>query len=195
MNVIDALISHHRELRQLFQESMNDPAVYDEFARHLTIHHTMEEKYFYDLLKNKAPARNDALEAVNEHHIIEMIMQDSSRFPRDHEQFAIKVESLGEYTSHHLDEEEEEIFPEARELFSEEDLNTLGDLFNTAKKNLLSVETPSLPDSFAARNKSESSRSSATVENQADSGEDGEDHAEETKGSSDLGIGSLKEKP
>jgi hypothetical protein len=62
----------------------------------------MEEKYFYDILEGEAQAHKKALEAVNEHHIIEMIIKDLQRFPRDHENFAIKVESLGEYTTHHL---------------------------------------------------------------------------------------------
>lgn len=164
MNVIDALIAHHEELRKLFQDSMNDPAVFEEFARHLTIHHTMEEKYFYDLLQEKAQARHDALEAVNEHHIIEMIMHDADGFPRDHENFGVKIEGLGEYTSHHLDEEEEEIFPAAGKLFAAEELDTLGALFDRAKNNLLGVDIPAPPDSIGAQ-----------------------------RGSDDLGIGSLKQ--
>jgi len=59
-------------------------------------------KYFYDLLEGFPPAHRDALEAVNEHHIIEMISKDAERFRREHERFSIKVESLGEYTTHHL---------------------------------------------------------------------------------------------
>ena len=145
MNIINALVEHHKVLRQLYEQSESDPAVFEEFVRHLIIHHTMEEKYFYDLLEQINEARHDALEAVNEHHIIELIIKDSEDFPRDHERFPIKVEGLGEYTNHHLDEEESEIFPMAHRLFADEDLITLGKLFLEAKDKLLGVDLPEIP--------------------------------------------------
>ena len=145
MNIINALVQHHKVLIQLYQQSEGDPAIFEEFVRHLIVHHTMEEKYFYDLLELITEARHDALEAVNEHHIIELIIKDSEDFPRDHERFPIKVEGLGEYTNHHLDEEEAEIFPMAQQLFADEDLITLGKLFLEAKDKLLGVELPEVP--------------------------------------------------
>jgi hemerythrin-like domain-containing protein len=145
MNIVDALVDHHGVLRDLYRQSETDPAVFEEFVRHLVVHHTMEEKFFYDYLERVRSARHDALEAVNEHHIIELIIKDAQGFPRDHENFPIKIEGLGEYTSHHLDEEEQEIFPLARQLFSEADMNTLGDLFEEAKDRFLSLQAPEAP--------------------------------------------------
>jgi len=151
MDVVDALVSHHAVLRQLYLQSETNPDMFDEFMRHLVVHHTMEEKYFYDLLEGFPQAHRDALEAVNEHHIIELIIKDAERFPRDHERFSVKIESLGEYTTHHLDEEEAEIFPMARQLFTAEDLNTLGRLFSEAKDKLLGVVLPDLPTTLSAK--------------------------------------------
>ena len=142
MDIITALVDHHQTLRQLYQASEEDASQFAEFTRHLVVHHTMEEKYFYDLLQKIKDARHDALEAVNEHHIIELIIKDAEGFPREHENFPIKVEGLGEYTVHHLDEEEVEIFPLARGLFASEDLITLGKLFLAAKEKLLNIELP-----------------------------------------------------
>jgi hypothetical protein len=88
---------------------------------------------------------------VNEHHIIEMIIKDARGFPRDHRNFPIKIEGLGEYTAHHLDEEEEEIFPLAMQLFDSADLLTLGGLFEEAKGKLLQVTTPELPKALATK--------------------------------------------
>jgi hypothetical protein len=151
MNIVDALVAHHTTLRGLYEQSQTDPGRFDDFIRHLVVHHTMEEKYFYDLLQNIDTARHDALEAVNEHHIIELIIKDSERFPRDHEQFDIKVEGLGEYTTHHLDEEEIEIFPLARQLFTDDDLNQLGSLFEEAKDKLLGIKLPDVPPNIGSR--------------------------------------------
>ena len=148
MDIITALVDHHQTLRQLYEASENDPAQFDEFSRHLVVHHTMEEKYFYDLLEMKADARHDALEAVNEHHIIELIIKDAEGFPREHANFPIKIEGLGEYTTHHLDEEEAEIFPLARTLFEVDDLTALGGLFLEAKEKLLNIELPDVPQAI-----------------------------------------------
>ena len=47
---------------------------------------------------------------------------------------------LGEYTTHHLDEEEMEIFPMSQQVMSAEDLDTLGKLFVEAKNKLLGIK-------------------------------------------------------
>ena len=151
MNVVEALTAHHTTLRQLYQRAELNPEAFEEFIHHLVVHHTMEEKYFYDLLRTFPQAKHDSLEAVNEHHIIELIIKDAEGFPRDHVHFPIKIEGLGEYTTHHLDEEEEEIFPMAQQLFATEDLETLGRLFEEAKEKLLNVSIPELPKAIAAK--------------------------------------------
>jgi hypothetical protein len=109
----------------------------------------MEERYFYDILEKQSRGRHDALEAVNEHHIIELIIKDAQRFPREHERFLVKVDSLGEYTKHHLDEEETDIFPMAQALLPKPELEVLGKLFLEAKKRLLDVTLPEVPGSIA----------------------------------------------
>jgi hypothetical protein len=171
MDIITALVDHHHELRRLYQESENDPGRFPEFVRHLVVHHTMEEKYFYDLLQEISDSRHDALEAVNEHHIIELIIKDAEGFPKAHEDFPIKVEGLGEYTTHHLDEEEADVFPMARTLMAPEALLELGKLFLEAKQRLLTIELPEVP--AALKDRSTGSRAAKA-------------------GSRGLGIGSLR---
>lgn len=150
MSITDELVAHHTTLRQLYAQSANDPQAFDEFTRHLIVHHTMEEKYFYDILQKIAAAEHDALEAVNEHHIIELIIKDAEGYPREHNHFPIKIEGLGEYTTHHLDEEEMEIFPMSQQVMSAEDLDTLGQLFVEAKNKLLGIKLPEVPAKIAA---------------------------------------------
>jgi hypothetical protein len=151
MSIIDELVAHHTTLRQLYAQSENDLKMFDEFTRHLIVHHTMEEKYFYDILQDISEAEHDALEAVNEHHIIELIIKDAEGFPRDHKNFPIKIEGLGEYTTHHLDEEEMEIFPMSQQVIPAEDLGTLGKLFVEAKDKLIGINLPDLPSAIATR--------------------------------------------
>ncbi len=149
--ITNELVAHHATLRQLYAQSENDPNVFEEFTRHLIVHHTMEEKYFYDILKGIPEAEHDALEAVNEHHIIELIIKDAEGFPREHEHFPIKIEGLGEYTTHHLDEEEMEIFPMSQQVMSAEALDNLGKLFVEAKDKLLGIKLPDVPGAIATQ--------------------------------------------
>lgn len=151
MSITNELVAHHTTLRQLYAQSENDPNVFEEFTRHLIVHHTMEEKYFYDILKAIPQAEHDALEAVNEHHIIELIIKDAEGFPYEHEHFPIKIEGLGEYTTHHLDEEETDIFPMSQQVMSAEVLDTLGRLFVEAKNALLGVKLPEVPAAIATQ--------------------------------------------
>ena len=150
MSITNELVAHHTILRQLYAQSENDPKVFEQFTRHLIVHHTMEEKYFYDILKAIPEAEHDSLEAVNEHHIIELIIKDAEGFPPEHEHFPIKIEGLGEYTTHHLDEEEMEIFPMSQQVMSAEDLDTLGKLFVEAKNKLLGIKLPDVPGAIGA---------------------------------------------
>lgn len=142
MDIVDALTEHHAVLRRLAQEAEQRSEAFAEYERQLTAHHTLEERYFYDFLQEVAEVRHDALEGVNEHHIIEMIILDTRRFPREHELFVVKVENLGEYTAHHLDEEEADIFPLARQHLSPELLAELGEKFRQAMDTVLGIRLP-----------------------------------------------------
>ncbi len=159
MDIVDILTEHHRELRRLGQQAMADPSRFDVFLNHLVIHHTMEEKYFYDFLVLAKEGEHDALEAVNEHHILELILKDAEGFPKDHAHFPVKVEGLKEYLDHHLDEEEQEIFPLGRQLMDGADLERLGRLFQQAKEAYLSID---LPDPGTVRFNTDSTGGGAT---------------------------------
>ena len=178
MNIIDALVAHHEQLRSLYARAEADPSAFDEYTRHLVVHHTMEEKYFYDFLVRVPEAEPQAHDGVNEHQIIEMIMLDSKRVPREHALFPVKVEGLGEYTNHHLADEETVIFPMARQKLAAAEQERLGGLFVQAKDALLGVV---LPDPAATAGARETKTARKTGPGQPPS-----------PGASGLGIGGLK---
>jgi hypothetical protein len=110
--ITDALTRHHDVIRDLLAKTMEDRSHFEALRNHLTVHHKNEETYLYDLLEQMDRTSHGALEAVEEHHVIEMLLQELDNFPRDHEGWMIKLAVFGEYTRHHLEEEEEEVFPE-----------------------------------------------------------------------------------
>jgi len=87
---------------------------------------------------------------------------------------------LGEYTTHHLDEEEMEIFPMSQQVMSAEDLDTLGKLFVEAKNKLLGIKLPEVPAAIAAPTAKPAKRSQPATSSSG------------TTTAQGLGIGSLK---
>ena len=98
-----------------------------------------KEKFLYDLLQKKEKTRHGALEAIEEHHVIEMLLNELSDFPRNHDRWVIKLEVLEEYTRHYLEEEESDVFPEVSGVLDEKRRNELGTEFNKVKEKQLSV--------------------------------------------------------
>lgn len=137
--ITDALTRHHDVIRDLFEKTADDSSNFEKLRNHLTVHHKNEEKYLYDLLEKKDKTRHGALEAVEEHHVIEMLLQELSDFPKDHERWAVKLEVLEEYTRHHLEEEEEDVFPKVSDVLDEEKRRELGAKFDEVKDKQLSV--------------------------------------------------------
>jgi hemerythrin-like domain-containing protein len=139
MTITQILTDHHETLRDLFKKTESDHLMFSELKKHLRVHHTNEEKFLYDLLEEKAETRKDALEAVGEHHIIELIMLELEDFPIDHERWAIKLENLEEYTRHHLKEEEADIFPQADKVLGADQAEKLGAQFEATMQKQLAV--------------------------------------------------------
>ena len=140
MTVISkVLTAHHDEIRDLFKKALKNPSQFEKLNNHLTIHHKNEEKFLYDLLKKEKKTRHDALEAVEEHHVIEMLLQELNHYPKDHELWKIKLEVLQEYTLHHLEEEEEDVFPQIDKVLTKKERNDLGKKFTKIKDQQLAV--------------------------------------------------------
>jgi len=137
MNIVDELKQHHDEIRVLFKEVKKESGKYEILKKHLIIHHENEEKYLLDEIKKKPDLRDDSLESIEEHHILDLMLDDLSDFPKDNERWQVKLGILQEFTEHHLEEEEEDLFPDAKEKLSDEELNNLGEKFAEAKNKQL----------------------------------------------------------
>jgi hemerythrin-like domain-containing protein len=77
----------------------------------LNAHETMEEEIFYPAIRAHATEEGveSVLEGYEEHHVAEMKSLDV-KDERHGAKFKVFVENV----EHHIDEEEEELFPEAR---------------------------------------------------------------------------------
>lgn len=114
----------------------------DELIERVTRHSAMEEEAFYPFVMEQVPdAEDDIREEIEEHHVVELIMAELKAMDADDEQFDAKVEVFAENLLHHLEEEEEELFPMLREQLDATTLEGLKGHLERAK-----TEAPSEPD-------------------------------------------------
>jgi iron-sulfur cluster repair protein YtfE (RIC family) len=107
----------------------------------LTIHETIEEEILYPALKEFAKTRDIALEAYEEHHVVDSILAELEQTPVDDETWAAKLTVMKENLEHHIEEEEEEMFKQARQVMDEGDLSELGDRMAARKEELQTVHS------------------------------------------------------
>jgi len=95
----------------------------------LTIHTRIEEEIFYPAFRDAARKKDDAklyYEALEEHHVVDMVLPEIKAAGVESEQFAAKAKVLKDLVEHHAKEEETEMFPRARKLMTRDDLLRLG---------------------------------------------------------------------
>ena len=92
----------------------------------MLIHERIEEEIFYPALKAHPKAKDIVLEGYEEHHVVDQIMGELETTPVTDEKWAAKFLVMKENIEHHIEEEEGEMFKQARQVFSTEELETLG---------------------------------------------------------------------
>jgi len=145
MDVISLLKKDHAEVRALFKEAdgLSDKAIaareklFAQIAPALKAHAEAEETLFYPALKAKTkPAtepRDEVLEAYEEHAIVKTLISQLERLDPKDESYKAKLQVLGEAVDHHATEEETEMFKQARQLLTKDELAELGEQVQALK--------------------------------------------------------------
>jgi hypothetical protein len=149
MKVTDLLKKDHDTVKKMFAafEKIGDRAKEkrssqaEEICEELRIHAAVEEEIFYPAIKSvrDKEAKFDVEEALQEHEQIKAAMVDIRKVEGQEPAFGAKMKVLQEDVEHHADEEEKEIFREARKL-GDERLEQLGQQIEERKKKLQSEE-------------------------------------------------------
>jgi len=135
MNAIDLLETDHRKVEKLLDdlESTTERGVktrQELFTRvhlELSVHEVIEETIFYPALKEHPKARDIVLEGYEEHHVVDEVMSELMQTPYDDETWGAKAKVMAENVRHHIQEEESEMFKQARAAFSRDELEQLGE--------------------------------------------------------------------
>jgi hemerythrin-like domain-containing protein len=99
----------------------------------LTVHEQMEEAVLYPALKQHAEAKDIVLEAYEEHDVVDKVLGDLEATPFDDDSWHAKLKVMSENLHHHIEEEEQEMFETARQVFDRDVLEQLGEQMQEIK--------------------------------------------------------------
>jgi hemerythrin superfamily protein len=92
----------------------------------LVAHESMEEQVLYPALKEHPRAKELTLEAFEEHHVVDLVLEELEKTPFSDEQWGAKFTVAKENIEHHMEEEEGEMFKLCRQVFSNDELEQMG---------------------------------------------------------------------
>lgn len=141
-DAIVLLKDDHKTVEKLFKqfENAGDNALVtkrklvDSMIKELTVHTYIEEEIFYPAARAAVPETKDhVLESIEEHHVVVWMLSELSGLDPAHETFDAKVTVLTENVRHHVEEEEQEWFPQVRKAMGRKELQELGARMIAAK--------------------------------------------------------------
>jgi len=147
MNALTLLKSDHDDMKTLLEKADDTTdravktraALLHEIAVKLTAHEKIEEDIFYPALKSHPKAKDIVLEGYQEHHVVDLIMDELKDLDEDDETWGAKFSVMKENIEHHIEEEEGEMFTKARSAFSAEELDELGERMEAMKAEILTA--------------------------------------------------------
>ena len=148
-DAIALLTNDHAEVNELFEQykalaedegsmTTDKQSLAEEICTMLTVHAAIEEEIFYPAVRDALDDSKLLDEAEVEHQaakdLIEQIQDSDPSDPL----YDARVNVLGEYVNHHVQEEEGELFPQVRD--AELDLDSLGAEMSARQEELLSAD-------------------------------------------------------
>jgi hemerythrin-like domain-containing protein len=142
-DAIVMLREDHKELKRIFREferaKDSTPGrkqrLVDRMLKLLTEHTYIENEVMYPRVRELVPdLEDDILESYEEHHVADVLVKELSALRPEDERFTAKAIVLIESVRHHMDEEENDWFPQVREALGRKTLQDLGAEMRAARK-------------------------------------------------------------
>ncbi len=141
-SLLDDLKQDHKEVKDLLKLILrsDDASEREEsFAKMkaaLTAHSEAEEEMFYPLLEEEEDSRTDALEAKVEHNIVKNLLEELEAMEdKTSDEWTAKCTVLRDMVEHHVEEEEDQLFKDARKVLGKDRLVELAGEFESAKES------------------------------------------------------------
>jgi hemerythrin superfamily protein len=139
-DAIELLLEDHKQVQKLFKafkKAKDDEETKQDLVETactaLTIHAQIEEEIFYPAAREVI--EQDLLnEAEVEHNTAKNLITQLEEMEPEDELYEATFTVLGEYVNHHIEEEQEQIFPKVKK--AKLDLNALGEELSQRKREL-----------------------------------------------------------
>jgi len=139
MNALDLLKQDHENVKQLFRDAdethdaKRKKELFDQIETELEIHTHIEETVFYPAMEQHEELKTLVAEARDEHDEVKELLEDMESMTPEDEEFESSLQDLIESVEHHVEEEEQEMFPKARQIVGDKALEDLGRQLEAAK--------------------------------------------------------------
>lgn len=118
-DIVEIILQDHKPLKRLIKVLKSEKEIgekrkaFEEFAPLLVAHAKPEEQTLYVHMKHEEELRPDAFEGDTEHALADQLIEEVKQ-AADEDVWEAKAKVLAELVEHHIEEEEEEMFPEVR---------------------------------------------------------------------------------
>lgn len=140
MDIYERLIEDHEKQRGLGRalaatsgDSEDRRRLFDAFRKEVEAHAAAEEQTFYAELIAHDDGQEQARHSVAEHKDAADLIEELEETDMSSSAWLMRFRELHDELVHHLDEEEEEVFPKAKKLISKKRAAELGDDFARIK--------------------------------------------------------------
>lgn len=150
MNALEMLRQDHQEaMGMMDQLEMDDQevggqskmAVFSQLKQALTLHTKMEETLLYPALQNNEQTRDLISESYEEHQTVDEILSEMATMSPSDGDFSTRLAELRENVEHHVEEEENEMFPKAEQILGQHRLQEMAKQMEQMKKGQSATAT------------------------------------------------------
>jgi hemerythrin-like domain-containing protein len=153
MNAIALLKAQHREIEELFAKldgtsaassrrglhqgsaSRGKDSIAEKILRSLTIHIAIEEQVFYPAVRRLVLREGETvLESLEEHNLVKWELASIAMMDSKNERFQAKTKVLRDLVMHHLEHEEQVLFPAVQKALGAAKLSLIGDELEKARE-------------------------------------------------------------
>lgn len=131
MNVFELLKQDHRKVEQLFSQLENArgqqrQALFEQLRDNLIAHAHAEEKAFYPRFRDEKQTHEKIEDGIQEHHEVEDMLHQMEGLSVDDPSWSEHCSKLKQAVQHHVQEEENEVFPKAMKLANSDEIKRMG---------------------------------------------------------------------
>lgn len=127
----------HRKLLDQLLETHGDSAereqLFTELTKELKSHAAAEEQALYSTMLRKPPTTDETRHSVAEHHEIDEALNDLAATDMSEGGWLQKFKSFDHQYRHHIDEEEDDHFPDFKNYLDDADVKHMAQVFERRK--------------------------------------------------------------